>query len=192
MTEIVELLSVWNLIRLSGFLAFFYLTMSIFFGMLSSFSWLKRKKGLFHHFHLLNGWIGFLAIIFHIVILLYDQYIQYSLSELFIPFTATHKPISSGLGTISFFLFLFILLAADFWMKSMNRTVWKALHLLVYPAWLLMFIHGILIGTDSAQTWAVVLYGSSFVVIVLLFGLKLLEISTLQKHPQMRKRLSNK
>lgn len=179
----VELLSTWNLLRLSGFLAFFYMTLAVSFGMLFSMKSIKINKSLFLNIHLASGWFGFLTSFFHGLILWWNDYMEYSFVEILIPFISTYKPISSGLGSLSLLLFLVVWLSSDFWMKFLKRKVWKSIHLLVYPAWLLMFAHGIWIGTDTETTWATVMYGGSFVLILFLLGLKLNEQFGMKKMP---------
>lgn len=181
MSQFSELFSSWNLIRLSGFLAFFYMTMSVCFGMLFSIKSIKANKNLFHHLHLTSGWIGFLTIAFHSVVVWKNEYIPYSIAEIVIPFISEHEPIWSGLGTLSLSLFFIILFTTDFGMKAMKRSVWRGIHLLVYPAWMFMLLHGIFIGTSSTMSWAAVIYGGSLILIVFLFGLKINELFIAKK-----------
>lgn len=183
LVHLIELFSTWNLLRLSGFLAFFYMTVAVSFGMLFSLKSIKINKSLFLNIHFASGWIGFLASVFHGIILWWNNYLEYSLAEIVIPFISTYKPISSGLGTLSLLFFLVIWLSGDFWLKYLKGKVWRYIHLLVYPAWLLMFVHGIWIGTSTGTTWATVMYGGSFVLIFFLLGLKLNEQFGMKKVP---------
>ncbi|NMD71412.1 iron reductase [Bacillus sp. DNRA2] len=173
-----EYLSTWNLIRLSGFLSYFLLTISLVFGFLQAFAGLKKRKGEFLLVHQNSGWLGLLVIVFHMLMLFWDQYIEYPLLSILIPFSAENEPFYSGLGTISFYLFLIIIGSSDFFMKKLGRTVWKKVHLLAIPAWLLMAIHGIMIGTDSQEGWAKLIYIVSIAVILILGIAKGMEVGT--------------
>ena len=155
----LDLLSTWNLIRTSGFLAYFLFTISIAAGMMNSFSIFRKQKPMLMELHKTSGWIGLLSVVFHVTLLLKDEYVPYQIKELFIPFSAQHAPLFSALGTISFYLFFITLATSDFFMKKLGRKLWKKIHFLVIPAWIFMVIHGILIGTDSGQPWAVIVYG---------------------------------
>lgn len=164
----MDYLSVWTLIRVSGLTAFYFLTLSLALGLLSSFSIMKKKKGILVSLHQTSGWYGLLLIVFHMVLIWQDQYVPYSLVGLLIPFTADNEPILSGLGTISFYLFLLVIGSSDFFMKKLGIKKWKKLHLAVIPAWLLMVIHGLAIGTDSSEPWALLLYAAAIAVIIVL------------------------
>lgn len=159
-----EIFTNWNLIRVSGMLAFFWLTISIIFGMLSTFSMLKPKKSYLFTIHQSSGWGGLLTIVFHMIVLWQDQFVKYSLWEILVPFSAKNEPVFSAFGTIAFYLFLLVIFSSDFWMKKLGKKWWKMVHLSVLPAWLFMLLHGMLLGTDSGTTLANVIYIASITI----------------------------
>ncbi|MCM3571332.1 ferric reductase-like transmembrane domain-containing protein [Neobacillus mesonae] len=182
-----EYFSIWSLIRTSGFLAYYLLTISLAAGLLSSFSIMKKKKASLITFHQSAGWFGLLTILFHIVLIWQDQYVPYSLQELFIPFAAKNEPILSALGTLSFYMFFLVIASSDLFMKKLGRKKWHRLHYTVIPAWALMIIHGIGIGTDSTEPWALLLYVIG-ITVVLILGILALLASALAKHASDRQR----
>jgi sulfoxide reductase heme-binding subunit YedZ len=171
----IENLTTWNLIRVSGLLSYLLLTASLLFGLLQSFPTLKKQKSDFLMLHQTSGWVGFLGVVFHMIMLFFDQYVHYSILSLTIPFWSENEAFLSGLGTISFYLFLIIIGSSDFLMKKLGRTVWKKLHLLSIPAWILMTIHGVMIGTDTSEYWAQFLYIGSISIIIGTLTAKILE-----------------
>lgn len=156
--SILALFSTWNLIRLSGFLALFFITFSAGFGMLSKVSWLKKKKALTHSIHLTSAWGSVLALLFHFFLLMVDTYRPFTIKELLVPFSADYAPFAAGLGTVAFYLMMTIYLSSDFGMKKLKRKTWKSIHWLAVPAWILSLAHGIVIGTDSSTLWAMSYY----------------------------------
>lgn len=167
--------STWNLIRISGFLAYFLFTLAISAGLMSRLSAFQKKKPLLIELHETSGWTGLLTTVFHLTVLIVDHYAPYKLKEIFIPFKADNAPISSAFGTISFFLFLIVIASSDFLKKRLGVQIWKNLHFIVIPAWILMLLHGIMIGTDSTLTWATALYSSGFVLVITLIVFRVLE-----------------
>lgn len=162
--------SVWTFIRLSGLLGFFFLTLSLIFGLLSSLSIMKKNKALLTTLHQTSGWYGLLTVIFHIILIWRDQYVPYSFVEIIVPFLAQNKPVFSGIGTLSFYLFFIVIGSSDFFIKRLGLKNWKRIHLAVIPAWVLMTVHGLLIGTDSSRPWAFLLYCcTSSLILILLF-----------------------
>ncbi|WP_318505007.1 ferric reductase-like transmembrane domain-containing protein [Bacillus sp. T3] len=183
-----ELFSTWNLIRVSGLLSYFLLTMSLAFGFLQSFQSLKRKKPVFLLIHQNSGWIGLLVIVFHMMLLFWDQYVHYPVLSILVPFNSEHEPFYSGLGTISFYLFLMIIGSSDFFMKKLGRIVWKKIHLLAIPAWILMAIHGFMIGSDSSKGWAQLIYIVSVSIIMVLGVARGMESVALPQHKSPQKK----
>ncbi len=170
-----EYFSTWNLIRVSGFLSYFLLTISLAFGFLQSFSSLRSKKADFLLIHQTSGWFGLLVILFHMMMLFFDHYVHYPIKSIMVPFISENEPFFSGLGTISFYLFLIIIGSSDFFMRKLGKRVWKRLHILSIPAWILMVIHGVSIGTDSSEIWAQAIYIGSISIILVLGTAKAME-----------------
>lgn len=152
------LISTWDWIRLLGFLAYFYFTVSIIFGLLRKSPFVKSHKNLIYHIHQNAGWLGLITVIGHMLVLIIDHYEPYRLGEILFPFTANYQSFSSALGTIAFYLFLIVILTSDVWIRTMNRSIWKKIHFLVLPAWALSLAHGGLIGTDSENPVILLFY----------------------------------
>ena len=170
-----DLLSNWNLIRTSGFLSYFLFTFSIASGLMSRLFIFQKQKQLMLELHKISGWTGMLTVVFHATLLLVDPYVSYQIWGILIPFSAEYAPVFSALGTISFYLFLLTLATSDFFIKTLGRSLWKKIHFLVIPAWILMILHGILIGTDSAKTWAALIYGGGIILVIILLAFRYLE-----------------
>lgn len=173
MERLLEIFSVWHMIRLSGFIGLFFVTFSIVFGMMSNISWLKSKKSLSHWIHLSSAWSAVLSIIFHLVLLFFDTYEPFTLAELFIPFTANYAPFAAGLGTLAFYILMVVNLSSDFGMKKLKRETWKKIHWSSLLAWLFAVIHGVMIGTDTPMLWAISYYLVCFFGVIFLFLLRI-------------------
>jgi len=152
------IISTWEWIRLLGLLAYFYFTISIIFGLLRKSSFIKSQKNLIYQIHQYAGWLGLITVIAHMVVLLIDRYEPYSIAGILIPFSANYRSLLSTLGTIAFYLFLIVIMTSDLWIRTMNRSLWKKLHFLVLPAWVLSLVHGVLIGTDTENTLIIMFY----------------------------------
>lgn len=155
------LFSTWTMIRLSGLTGHFFLTLSVLAGLLGSFPALKKQKARLHNIHLYSGWAGLLAIVLHATLIIVDTYAPLSLLEILIPGTASYKPLWNAFGTISLYLFGFVLVTSDFLKETLGKTLWKLTHWLVLPAWLLMTLHGIFIGTDTGTLFTTIWYACS-------------------------------
>lgn len=155
------LFSTWTMIRLSGLTGHFFLTLSVLAGLLGSFPALKKQKARLHNVHLYSGWAGLLAIVLHATLIIVDTYAPLSLLEILVPGTASYEPLWNAFGTISLYLFGFVLVTSDFLKETLGKTLWKLTHWLVLPAWLLMTLHGIFIGTDTGTLFTTIWYACS-------------------------------
>ncbi|OAN12820.1 ferric reductase-like transmembrane domain-containing protein [Exiguobacterium undae] len=155
------LFSTWTMIRLSGLTGHFFLTLSVLAGLLGSFPALKKQKARLHNIHLYSGWAGLLAIILHATLIVVDTYAPLTILEIIIPGNASYEPLWNAFGTISLYLFGFVLVTSDFLKETLGKTLWKLTHWLVLPAWLLMTLHGIFIGTDTGTLFTTIWYGCS-------------------------------
>ncbi|QNR22334.1 hypothetical protein HNY42_00680 [Exiguobacterium sp. Helios] len=145
----------------SGLTGHFFLTLSVLAGLLGSFPALRKQKARLHNIHLYSGWAGLLAIVLHATLIVVDTYAPLSLLEILIPGTASYEPLWNAFGTISLYLFGFVLVTSDFLKEALGKTLWKLTHWLVLPAWLLMTLHGIFIGTDTGTLFTTIWYACS-------------------------------
>lgn len=161
-------LSNWNLVRASGFLAYILLSLSIAAGLIRRVPSFQKQKSLFMELHKTSGWTGVLTVVFHATLLLLNHYVPYKIEDLLIPFEADNAPGLSALGTISFYLFFIVMFTSEFFMKKLGHKLWLNIHLLVIPAWVLSVLHGVFIGTDSNEPWAIFIYVIGIVIVVAL------------------------
>lgn len=189
--EFFELVNTWVLIRLFGLLAYLFFTLSVIFGMLGQFAFFKHKKAILFQVHLSSAWAGLVTVLVHMLLLLIDSYQPYGLGEILIPFAASYSPILSGIGTIAFLLFLIVIFTSDVMMKVLGRPLWKKIHTLVFPSWLGMVVHGLFLGTDSANIGVYSFYMASIIIVMAVLLLALLNEQN-KKTAQQKDRTSAK
>lgn len=177
--QFFTIFTTWNLIRALGITAYVLFFLALLAGTIARME-LKLGKwtGLFLLVHQNAGWIGFLFAFAHAFLLLFDTYQPFTLLEILIPFSASYEPFWAGLGTLSFILMGIVLYTSDF-LAKMKKRFWKMIHLLVFPSYLFLTLHGIMIGTDTKTSWGMLLYGGTS--ITLLFFILLRMLVALQK-----------
>ena len=83
----------------------------------------------------------------HAVALLLDATARISVRDLLVPFVASYGQLAIGLGTISLDLLVVVLVTT--WLRPrMSNRVWQLFHRLSYAAFVALFFHSILSGTD--------------------------------------------
>lgn len=164
----------WYLSRSSGIVAWGLLTASMIWGLLFTTRLLKGhptpKWLLDLHRHL-----GGLALAFtglHLVALLADSYVEFSVADLLIPFASDWKPGPVALGVIALYL-LVAIEGTSLAMKRMPRSVWRNIHLTGYLLFWVATLHGITAGSDATHPayWAANTLAAASIVFLTIYRL---------------------
>ncbi|WP_440112121.1 ferric reductase-like transmembrane domain-containing protein [Paenibacillus sp. QZ-Y1] len=148
---IVDYLPTWNMIRISGVAAYLLLFAGVFLGIAQGMPAAKgTSKAAMFKWHTRTTWLAFGLGLVHVLTLYIDHYSSFTWSELLIPFTASEHPIGSGLGTLSFYSLLIVLLSSDL-RNKLIRKGWFIFHMLSYPVFIGLLIQGMVTGTDSVN-----------------------------------------
>lgn len=107
--------------------------------------WPHRRFNLFYA-HRITAYAVIALTLIHPLILLFVHRIHFRPLDVLIPIHSPLQPVQNSLGAIALYLLL-IVLGTSLYRISIGRMWWKRIHLLVYPAALLLFIHGVF--TDS-------------------------------------------
>jgi len=164
----------WQLTRILGIMAYLALFAGMALGMLYGYPFAKGTlKARLYCWHTRLTGFGTVAALLHAAVLIVDTYSPFTWSELLIPFTAHDQPFWYGMGTLSAYGMLALLLSSDLRPK-LKRPIWLAIHMLSYPIFLMALFHGIQAGTDTAQPWAQAMYSLTLIITLLLAGGRML------------------
>ncbi|OCT11679.1 hypothetical protein A8709_27785 [Paenibacillus pectinilyticus] len=181
-------LPTWMLIRTFGILSYLTLFLGMSLGIIYSFPQIKgHKKGQVLRWHTYANVTGTCFALLHTVLLIIDTFMPFDWAELVIPFTAKHNPILNGIGTLAMYGILLVLFTTDI-RNKLKRKIWLAFHLLSYPIFALSLLHGTLIGTDSKQGWAILMYFGTAAILV---SLTVLRFQFSARKRQLKVRSSN-
>jgi len=161
----------WYMARSGGIVAYLLLWLSTVWGLTLS---TKITDGLvpapiaygLHEF-LSIGAVLFTVV--HAVVLLGDEYIQFNLWHLTVPFIAPYEPLWTGLGVIG--LYMTVILTGSFYVrKRIGQKLWRKMHYLAFAGYALALLHGLMAGTDSATDGFRLMYlGTGFIVLFLTY-----------------------
>ena len=151
--------SAWHLSRGTAFAAYLLMWLSMAWGLLLTNRMARAWPGgptaadLHEHASLLG--LGFAII--HALVLLADTYIGYTLPQLFMPFATAYETFWVGLGQLSFYLLVLVILT--FYVRRLiGVRVWRMVHLASYLAFVLALVHGLFSGSDTSEPWALGMY----------------------------------
>jgi predicted ferric reductase len=164
----------WLLIRATGITAWGLLTAVVVWGILLRTRVLGRvasPQGLL----VMHRWLSALALGFlalHMGLLLIDPAVQFTPSQLFIPFTSTWEPLAVGLGTIAMWMLIPVSVMGRLRTRlgKAGNAWFRRTHLIAYAAWPVATAHYVLAGTDALSEWSIglLIAGTSLIVLALL------------------------
>lgn len=140
----------WYVARSSGIVSWILLAASTMWGMLLGMRVLNR--------HTAPGWLldlhrylGALSIVFigiHVAGLVGDNWLHVGWSEVTIPMASTYRPGAVAYGIVGMYLLIAIELTSLVKAK-IPRRLWRSVHLLSIPLFILSTVHAVLSGTDT-------------------------------------------
>jgi sulfoxide reductase heme-binding subunit YedZ len=163
--------SMWYITRSAGLVAYLLLWLSTAWGLAVSskiFDPLLHRAVTydFHQFLSLLA-IGFLFL--HVLVLMVDRYMPYSLAQILFPFLSPYRPFWVGIGVIGFYLTL--LVTVTFYLrKHIGVKAFQSIHVLSLVAFFGAALHGIFAGTDSALLVTRWMYAGTLLVVVFLLS----------------------
>ena len=143
----------WYFARAAGLCAWAILTASVLWGLALSSRFLGRRPRA-NWLLDMHRYLGGLAAIFtglHVVAIMLDTYVHFSLAAVVVPFASTWRPGAVAWGVVS----LYLLVAVELTSLARSRLpkkLWRAVHVSAFPLFLMSTVHAITAGTDG-RTW---------------------------------------
>ena len=178
--------ALWYVTRAAGLVAYILLWLSTAWGLVipSKFfdPWLPGALAYDLHEFLSLLSIGFVAL--HILVLLGDRYLSFSVAAILVPFAAPYRPVWVGVGVIG--MYLTLLVSVTFYVRRhIGVAAFRAIHLASFGAYVAAVLHGLMAGTDSPLAVTRLMYvGTSLVVVFLtVYWIMLLALKRLAPAP---------
>ena len=172
----------WYMARAGGIVAYMLMWLSVVWGLILSTKVTSKliSMPVAYGTHEFLSILAILFAIVHALVLLGDEYINFSPLHLIVPFTSPYEPLGTGLGIIG--LYFTIALTASFYMrKQIGQKIWRLLHYFTFAAYLLVLSHGIMSGSDSNTLASVLLYWATGAVVLFLVYFRLFTLKSSRK-----------
>lgn len=164
-TNEVEIPWPWYISRASAIAAYLLLFLLIISGILIktsiAFRFLSPTTAWVNH-RLIALSLSFTVLI-HISSLLFDKYAKFTVADLLIPFSTNFKPLYVALGIIGLYLLIIIMISSIYYIDK-HPKIWRRLHYLTYPLFILIAFHGFFAGTDSGTALMQIIYLSTGII----------------------------
>ena len=146
----------WFASRGSGIVSLILFTAVTVLGLISVVRWQRPSWPRFLTADLHSN-LALLSIVFvgvHIVAAILDPFAKLGISAAVIPFDSSYRPLWVGLGVISVYLIVAVIITSLLRERIGQRT-WRAVHWVTYAAWPLAVLHGAASGSDAFSGWMI-------------------------------------
>lgn len=149
----------WYLERSAGFTAYGLLNLSVLLGASSSLAiwdkWNMRK--LMTQMHQYSALLFLPFLFFHLWGLYMDTSIPFNVKQLLVPLASRYKAVPTALGVLTLYAWI-LLIVSSYLREKIGVTAWRMIHILSYPMFVAVTIHGLTAGTDAHRPWAILIY----------------------------------
>ncbi|MCU1458148.1 MAG: putative rane protein [Actinomycetia bacterium] len=152
MLAVSSSLTVWYIARSTGIIAWLLLVLSIASGLLLATRALGRRMPPWYLLGL-HRWLSGLAVTFtaiHVVAILADTFVGFSLVDVLVPFASSWHPITLAGGVIAMYLMIAVQITS-FARRRLPAQVWRQIHLVSYATFAFASLHFIADGTDAMR-----------------------------------------
>ena len=154
-------LEYWFIARITGLTAFAVLSLSVLSGealRTSVLDFLAKNRAV-RKLHDFTTPLWLPLVFAHVIALVLDKTARIQPVNVVVPFLTDYGAIPIGLGTLAFDIIMVVTITS--WLRSrMNNTLWMWIHRTSYVAFVAIFFHAALSGTDfdaplvSALAWS--------------------------------------
>ena len=161
--------TMWYITRAAGMTAYLLFWLSTVWGLAVSSKILDNllHRSFTYEFH---QFLSLLAIGFtglHIIVLMFDKYLPYSLAQILVPFISPYRPFWVGLGVIG--LYLALLVTITFYLRGrIGMKAFRVIHVFSLLSFLGVLVHSVMSGSDSSLTSVLLLYAGTFLAFIFL------------------------
>jgi sulfoxide reductase heme-binding subunit YedZ len=146
-------LVMWYAARAAAMSAFAVLSVSLLTGMAlrtALFAGVARNRAVLG-LHTFMSWFWVPLVAVHVVCIVLDSTSQVGWFDVLVPFQVGYARTAIGLGTIGFLLLVLVGLTSAV-RRRMSPPVWRWIHRLSYPMFVLFLVHAQLAGSDFSRT----------------------------------------
>ena len=139
----------WYVARASGLVAWALLAGSMLWGLAMTTKTFKRvvRRPWLLDLHRFLGGLALIFTVVHIVAIMGDTYVHFGIAEVLVPLAAKWHPVAVAYGIIGFYLLAAVELTS-LARKSIPNALWRRVHYLSFPLYLVTTVHLLTAGTD--------------------------------------------
>lgn len=149
----------WYISRSAGYVGLILLALIGVLGIMTAgdIRLARGNKFVTPELHRSLSLLAIVVLAIHVGAAIADKYSFIGFKDVFLPFTATYRPVWIGIGAIAVDLGIAVVITSLLRVKMGYRS-WKLIHWASYPIFGLSIIHGLGSGTDSALWFSKFVY----------------------------------
>jgi methionine sulfoxide reductase heme-binding subunit len=158
----------WYLNRSTGLVLLVLLTLAVVLGTLATRGGAGSRPPRFvvQSLHRNLALLAVVTLGLHVATAVLDEFVDIRWWQAFLPWELRYEPLWLALGILALDLMLAVTVTSLLRTRMQVETWWWV-HLTAYAVWVLSMVHGLLIGTDSAEGWVQAVYAGCAAVVVL-------------------------
>jgi predicted ferric reductase len=152
----------WYLTRTTAVSAYVALTVAVMLGMLRGVARTsgERLSWLVDELHQVLATVFAGLVVLHLVTLIYDPYLPFSLNNILVPLNEPYRPFPVDLGVLA--LYTMVVVLGSTWIRRhMPYRYWRLVHYASFATFVLVTLHGLLAGSDASEPWMRALYAGA-------------------------------
>jgi methionine sulfoxide reductase heme-binding subunit len=164
----------WFASRGSGVVSLILLTAVTVLGLISIVRWQRPSWPRFLTADLHSN-LALLSVVFvgvHVTSAVLDPFAKLGITAAAIPFASSYRPLWVGLGVISVYLIVAMIITSLLRERIGQRT-WRAVHWVAYAGWPLAVAHSLGSGSDAFATWMMAVEAVCIGAVVLALAVRL-------------------
>lgn len=183
----------WYGVRASGFIAAALLILTILMGIgqVTGFTYRYIEPIKAWAIHRATALAMSASIALHILLLLIDKHVKFSLAQILVPFLSTYNNgtkllgiplggLAIGFGVLAMYGIALIILTSLGWIDS-KKGLWQKVHYISYPVALFVILHVLYSGTDVRIGWVRIVWIILAIVVLAGFISRLARSGSLKK-----------
>lgn len=156
----------WYATRAAGVVAYVLLTSVVAMGvLLAGRQPLRTPRFAIENVHRFLGLLTGVFVALHVATIAIDSFVPFSITQLVVPFTASYRPVWTGVGVVTAEL-LVALAVTNSLRRRLPHRAWRRLHYLSFLVWVGATVHGLGGGTDRGSTWLLAIFAGSVALVV--------------------------
>lgn len=144
----------WFATRGAGVVSMLLFTAVVVLGIVTTMRWQSDRwpRFLTAEVHRSLSLLSVVFLVIHILTAIFDPFTNLGLGAALIPFASSYRPLWVGLGVISVYIGVAVLITSLL-KAHIGIRLWRAIHWIAYASWPLALVHSIGSGSDARATW---------------------------------------